>query len=183
MVVVAPVAIMAGKKAADNPAASLFLAVRVGAVLVQGLKKLPGFGIDLLGNIPGVAPVKAAYVAGREAVVDVWETEGDLLEGFETITQDQDPLGKQFFGDFSGYNLWGIGRQARNIDRDSVPNPMQFDLIEKGLMNYLRHLGHAASEAGDVMLVIQGVSTESPEQHHRFACLFSGTIGTPRSAM
>ena len=103
MVVVAPVAIMAGKKAADNPAASLFMVILIGAVLVQGLKKLPGFGIDLLGNIPGVAPVKAAYVASRDAVVDVWETEGDLLEGFETITQDQDPLGKQFFGDFSGY--------------------------------------------------------------------------------
>jgi hypothetical protein len=84
------------------------------------------------------------------------------------------------FGDFSGYNLWGIGRQARNIDRDSVPNPMQFDLIEKGLMNYLGHLGHAASEAGDVMLVIQGVSTESPEQHHRFACLISGTTWNPK---
>jgi len=97
--VVAPAAVAAGKKAADNPAASIFLAVLVGAVLLQGLKKLPNLG-ELVWNrvVPFdvTAPVDYTY----EAIKTTAALNEEVYEGFDQISlKKQDPLENLVFGE------------------------------------------------------------------------------------
>lgn len=98
---VAPAAVAAGKKAADNPAASVFLAVLVGAVLLQGVKKLPNLG-ELVWNRFVPFDVTAPIDYTIESVKDTWETEFELQQRIIDITSGDDPVERAFFGDFSG---------------------------------------------------------------------------------
>jgi len=97
--VVAPVAVAAGKKAAENPAGSLFLAVLVGAVLLQGVKNLPNFGEYLWNKLPlpdVTAPIDYTYKAIKTAA----ELNEGVEEGFDFIgPRQQDPLETFIFGD------------------------------------------------------------------------------------
>lgn len=79
----------------------------------------------------------------------------------------------------SGYNLWGIGRQARNVDRSRTRCPGAFPVIEKGLFNFIAMLGREAADAGGIMLMVAGPSLE--EGHFfRSVCLLTGTCYNPQ---
>jgi len=102
---VAPVAAVAGKKAAskaaENPAGSLFLMVLVGAVLIQGVKNLPDLGEFLWNKLPlpdVIAPIEYTI----ESIKDTWETEFELQQEIMDITPAEDPMERALFGDFSG---------------------------------------------------------------------------------
>lgn len=95
----APVAIAAGKKAAENPAGSVFLAVLVGAVLLQGVKNLPDLGEYLWNRLPlpdVTAPIDYTY----DAIKTTAALNEDVLRGFENISKEnQDPFENFIFGD------------------------------------------------------------------------------------
>lgn len=95
----APVAIAAGKKAADNPAGTLFLAVLVGAVLLQGVKKLPNFGEWAWNRVVPfdvTAPIDYTY----DAIKTTAALNDEVLTGFEHISEKkQDPLENLIFGE------------------------------------------------------------------------------------
>ena len=97
----APVAIAAGKRAADNPAGTLFVAVLAGAVLLQGVKKLPNFG-EWAWNRVVPFDVTAPVDATIASVKETWETEYELQQEIHDIMPDQDPVERMVFGDFSG---------------------------------------------------------------------------------
>jgi len=96
---VAPVAVAAGKRAADNPAGTVFLAVLAGAVLLQGVKNLPNFGEWAWNKaIPFdvTAPIDKTY----EAIKITAALNEDVLEGFENVSEERkDPLENFIFGD------------------------------------------------------------------------------------
>lgn len=95
----APVAIAAGKKAAENPAGALFLAVLVGAVLLQGVKKLPNFG-EWAWNKAVPFDVTAPFDKTMEAIETTAALNETVLEGFENISDDRkDPFENFIFGD------------------------------------------------------------------------------------
>lgn len=94
-------AVAAGKKAADNPAGGLFLAVLVGAVLIQGVRNLPDFG-EWAWNKVVPWDVTAPFDKTKESILETWETEDQIIQGFEDITPSEDPLERRLFGDFSG---------------------------------------------------------------------------------
>lgn len=95
----APVAIAAGKKAAENPTGSVFLAVLVGAVLLQGVKNLPDLGEYLWNRLPlpdVTAPIDYTY----DAIKTTAALNEDVLRGFENISKEnQDPFENFIFGD------------------------------------------------------------------------------------
>jgi hypothetical protein len=95
----APVAIAAGKKAAENPGAAVFLAVLVGAVLLQGVKKLPNLGEYAWNK---VVPFDVTWPVDktREAIETTAALNDDVLTGFEQISEkNEDPLENLIFGE------------------------------------------------------------------------------------
>ena len=92
-------AIAAGKKAAENPTGSVFLAVLVGAVLLQGVKNLPDLGEYLWNRLPlpdVTAPIDYTY----DAIKTTAALNEDVLRGFENISKEnQDPFENFIFGD------------------------------------------------------------------------------------
>jgi len=98
---VAPVAIIAGKKAADNPGASIFLLVLAGAVLIQGVKNLPNFG-EWAWNKVIPWDVTAPFDYTKEAVELTAALNDEVITGFEQIGPKQDPLERRIFGSFAG---------------------------------------------------------------------------------
>ena len=94
-------AVAAGKKAAENPAGSLFLAVLVGAGLLQGVKNLPNFG-EWAWNRVVPFDVTAPIDYTIRSVKDTWETEFELQQRIIDITPAEDPVERALFGDFSG---------------------------------------------------------------------------------
>lgn len=99
---VAPVAVAAGKQAADNPAGTIFLAVLVGAVLLQGVKNLPNLG-DFLWNKLPILPdidVTAPIDYTMEAIETTAALNEEVYEGIAQISKrKQDPLENFIFGD------------------------------------------------------------------------------------
>jgi len=102
---VAPVAIAVGKKAApvarkaaENPAGSIFLVVLAGAVLIQGFKNLP----SLFPKLPGVGVVTAPFKWTKEAIEITAAYNDEVITGFEQIGPEQDPLENFLFGTFIG---------------------------------------------------------------------------------
>jgi len=96
---VAPVAIAAGKKAAGNPGAAVFLAVLVGAVLLQGAKKLPNLGEWAWNRVVPfdvTAPIDYTY----DAIKTTAALNDEVLTGFADISEEkQDPFENFIFGD------------------------------------------------------------------------------------
>jgi len=139
---VAPLAVpaaVAGKKvadkAADNPAASLFLAVLVGAVLFQGLKNLPNFGEWALKNLPNFGEwgwnriVPFDVTAPVDYIIEAVETTAalneEVYEGIDQISaKGQDPFESFIFGDedFNVYEPGEVGtvRRVYQAGRDSL---------------------------------------------------------------
>jgi hypothetical protein len=93
--VAAPIAKAAARKAADNPAGSIFLVVLVGAVLIQGVKNLP----SLFPRLPGVGVVTAPFKWTKEAIAITAALNDEVLTGFEQIGPDRDPLERLIFGE------------------------------------------------------------------------------------
>ena len=98
---VAPAAAAVGKKAASDPAGTLIVAVVVGAVLIQGVKNLPNFG-EWAWNKIVPFDVTAPVDYAKESVLETWEKQDEIIQGFEDISPAQDPLERRIFGDFSG---------------------------------------------------------------------------------
>jgi len=96
-----PVAKAAVRKAADNPTESLFLAVLVGAVLIQGVKKLPNVG-EWAWNRVVPFDVTAPFDYTKEAIEITAALNDEVITGFEQIGPDQDPVERQLFGSFAG---------------------------------------------------------------------------------
>ena len=95
----APAAIAAGKKAADDPAGSLFLAVLVGAVLLQGVKNLPAFG-EWAWNKAVPFDVTAPFDKTMEAIETTAALNDEVLGGIDQISeQNQDPLETLIWGE------------------------------------------------------------------------------------
>ena len=96
---VAPVAVAAGKTAADNPAGTIFLAVLVGAVLLQGAKNLPNFfewGWNRVVPFDVTAPIDYTM----EAIETTAALNEEVYEGIDQISgKNQDPLENFIFGD------------------------------------------------------------------------------------
>jgi len=93
------VAIAAGKKAAENPTGTIFLAVLVGAVLLQGVKNLPNFG-EWAWNKAVPFDVTAPFDKTYEAIQTTAALNDQVITGFEDIsTKRQDPLENFIFGD------------------------------------------------------------------------------------
>ena len=92
-------AIAAGKKAAENPTGTIFLAVLVGAVLLQGVKNLPNFG-EWAWNKAVPFDVTAPFDKTYEAIQTTAALTAQVITGFEDIsTKRQDPLENFIFGD------------------------------------------------------------------------------------
>ena len=98
---VAPVAVAVGKKAADNPAGSIFLLVLAGAVLIQGVKNLPNFG-EWAWNKAIPFDVTAPFDYTKEAIAIAAAYNDDVITGFDRIGPKQDPLERRLFGSFAG---------------------------------------------------------------------------------
>tara|TARA_B100000745_G_scaffold299802_1_gene251574 strand:+ start:2104 stop:2502 length:399 start_codon:yes stop_codon:yes gene_type:complete len=96
---VVPVAAAAGKKAADNPAGTLFLAVLAGVVLLQGVKRLPNLGEWAWNRVVPfdvTAPVDITY----KAIKTTAALNEEVYEGFEEISaKGDDPFETFIFGD------------------------------------------------------------------------------------
>ena len=95
----APVAIAAGKKAAENPAGTIFLAVLAGAVLLQGVKNLPNFG-EWAWNKAVPFDITKPFDVTMEAIETTAALNDTVIQGFEDVSkQNQDPLEVLIFGE------------------------------------------------------------------------------------
>lgn len=109
---VAPAAVAAGRKAADNPAGSIFLAVLVGAVLLQGAKNLPRlfeWGWNEIIPFDVTAPIDKTY----EAIQITAALNDEVLTGFEKITEkNEDPLENFLFGEDLSLEVYEPGERS-----------------------------------------------------------------------
>ena len=95
----APAAIAAGKKAADNPAGSVFLAVLVGAVLLQSVKNVPRL-FEWGWNQAVPFDVTWPLDKTKEAIETTAALNDTVIQGFEDISKNnQDPLEVLIFGE------------------------------------------------------------------------------------
>ena len=105
-----------------------------------------------------------------------WPTKDQIRDtsGTETKATTDDSLDPSVA---SGFNLWGRGRSARNIDREVWGDSKnKFDLIDESIFNYIEHLPRSEADVGDVMLVISGSrSASNPRSTWRFVVLVTGT--------
>ena len=107
-----PVAVAAGKKAADNPAGTLFLAVLVGAVLLQGVKNLPNFGEFLWNKLP-LPDVTAPFDYTYKAIETTAALNDEVLTGFERISEkNEDPLENFLFGEDLSIEVYEPGERS-----------------------------------------------------------------------
>jgi len=110
--VAAPVAIAAGKKAAENPGGAIFLTVLVGAVLLQGIKNLPNLG-EWGWNKVVPFDVTAPYDFTKEAIETTAALNDEVIKGFEDISRDRkDPLENFIFGDDLSVEVYEPGEMG-----------------------------------------------------------------------
>ena len=83
------------------------------------------------------------------------------------------------FDESEEFNLWGSGRAARNVDRQSYDLPLQFEIIEKSVWRYMESLGKERAESGDVMLLVEGTSLGDPDRQFRSVVQVSGITWKP----
>lgn len=108
----APVAIAAGKKAADNPAGTVFLGVLVGAVLLQGVKNLPNFG-EWAWNKAVPFDVTAPFDYTYKAIETTAALNDEVLTGFERISEkNEDPLENFLFGEDLSIEVYEPGERS-----------------------------------------------------------------------
>ena len=108
-----------------------------------------------------------------------WPSDSEVYEkGHQISTVIRDAT---VSGDASStYNLWGIGRQARNSARRNGAHAMAFDLIEKGIVRYLEVIGRPVADQGDVMLMVEGPALARPGGTDRVPFVVSGTCWSPK---
>jgi len=108
---VAPAAVAVGKKAAQNPAGSVFLIVLVGAVLIQGVKNLPNLG-EWAWNRVIPFDVTAPFDYTMEAIQTTAALNDEVLTGFEKIGPKQDPVERFFFADEFSVEVYEPGEMG-----------------------------------------------------------------------
>ncbi|CAK0833634.1 unnamed protein product [Prorocentrum cordatum] len=103
------------------------------------------------------------------AVFDV-----DLVERRAT------PDFKTKFTDTDEIDPWGMSRSARNADRPGSRVPAAWDVVEKGIYNFLLSInaGKGEDDASDVMLIIAGRAVHG-DGHMRFASLATDVTFNP----
>jgi hypothetical protein len=135
---VAPAAIVgkrAASKAADNPAATVFMAVVVGAVLIQGVKNLPDLGGFLWDKlpVPDLGFVKKPYTWTREAIETTAALNDEVLTGFERIGPDQDPLERLIFGEDLSLEVYSSDYYGRvHYDAAGLPVAVPVEINRAG---------------------------------------------------
>ena len=102
---------VAGKKAAENPAGSIFLLVLAGAVLFQGVKNLPGFG-EWGWNKVVPFDVTAPFDYTMQAIETTAAVNEEVISGFEQIGPKEDPVEKFFFGDEFSVEVYEPGEMG-----------------------------------------------------------------------
>lgn len=78
------------------------------------------------------------------------------------------------------YNLWGVGQWARNIQRESASDKRLFELVEKGVHNFLVHLGKDEADSGGVLLIVEGPAKAADKAKWRVPFFVTGTSYSPK---
>ena len=84
------------------------------------------------------------------------------------------------------YNLWGCGRQARNVCRLSIADTAKFDLVDRALANWIDIMGKELVDAGNVLALVRGRwrhgadEAEPVERFMWFAVMLVGAFYNPR---
>ena len=108
---VAPMAAAAGRKAAENPGASILLLVLAGAVVLQGVKNLPNLG-EFVWNKVVPFDVTAPIDWTREAIETTAALNDEVITGFDKIGPEQDPVERFFFADDFSVEVYQPGEMG-----------------------------------------------------------------------
>ena len=106
-----------------------------------------------------------------------WPKDGEVFDHNEGQVEPGDP---EPFDRTAAFHIWGIGRDAHNVDKAKVTNLAKYDLIHTGLFNFLEVAGKDISEEGDVMLMIEGVPMDHTVQIRRHIVIISGVTWCPK---
>ena len=106
------------------------------------------------------------------------------LHGWPSDADISDPTGTfrsvaaDYTVDYStatDYQLWSIGRQANNIDRDTLLHPQQFRYMELGMLNAIARADKEVVENGQLIYMMEGarraVAVNEPNQSRLVFCL------------
>ena len=69
-----------------------------------------------------------------------WPTDAEVFDT-TNVEGSIKPQSQNMFRESANYCLWGSGRSARNIERNTLDDARRFDMIEAGLNNYIEHIG------------------------------------------
>ena len=108
-----------------------------------------------------------------------WPTDDDIFDkdGVETrvaadwntdFNEDEDQI------------IWSLGRAPRNVNRDLVRCPKQFELVEKGICNFIAHISKEVADIGEKVICIKGVCIGNSQRHQWFLGQLSGTMYSPK---
>lgn len=84
------------------------------------------------------------------------------------------------FAASADFNLFGTGRQARNVEPDPARPAVEFDFIERGIHNWLCHVGAERADSGELLILVQGMPAFGGDRVCRVACFVTGTSYNPK---
>lgn len=109
-----------------------------------------------------------------------WPTDAELLDSSNTEGK-VGPMPAQPFAQSAGYRLWGCGRAPRNVDKATVASARRFDIVEKGLVNYITEVGRDVADSGQLMLMVEGTPLPTAtSRSKRCVIIVSGTTYKPK---
>ena len=80
-----------------------------------------------------------------------------------------------------GFNLWGRGREVRDVDRSLVGTEQQWAILEDGLYKYVAHVGKDLADSGEMIVMVEGQAKHDALQQQRSVIIISGTIYMPKA--
>jgi len=107
----APVARAAARKAAENPTGSILLLVLAGAVVIQGVRNLPNLG-EWAWNRVIPFDVTAPFDYTKEAIEITAALNDEVITGFEQIGPEEDPIERFFFADDFSVEVYEPGEMG-----------------------------------------------------------------------
>lgn len=101
-------------------------------------------------------------------------------EVFDRTAYHTDPDKVTDFGASSGFDLWGCGRSALAVCKHSLAHPLDFDMVHRGLTNFLDKVPKSLAESASIIVMVEGRLRGDGLRLSREVAAIVGTCWSPK---
>lgn len=106
-----------------------------------------------------------------------WPSDNEISDELRYCTKPAPP---ETFQDTTGFNLFGCGRSGIAVCRQSLVNPLAFDVVHRGIVNFLDNLPRSEAESASIVLMVEGRLQGQSGEVCREVAVVAGTCWAPR---